>query len=213
VAAWPPSATGSYTAIVFNLQGGELVIILLLALVVLGPEKLPDAMRKMGQFYGELRKMSTSFQREFKAAVDEPMKEVRDTANLLRDSADFRKLSEGERTEKPKSAEMAPIAPADPSVDPTTEIPVEAALEAPSGTPVDLALAPPTGQPTAGPGEPGLAAPTGEPSPIPPPALPNPFAPPEGLNGHATPNGTGAPGPPPPPSGVTAPAHTSELPS
>ena len=30
----------------FNLQGGEIVIIVLLALVVLGPEKLPDAMRK-----------------------------------------------------------------------------------------------------------------------------------------------------------------------
>ena len=46
---------------VFNLQGSELVIILLLALVVLGPEKLPDAMRKLGNFYGQMKKMSTSF--------------------------------------------------------------------------------------------------------------------------------------------------------
>jgi sec-independent protein translocase protein TatB len=92
---------------VFNLQGSELIIILLLALVVLGPEKLPDAMRKLGNFYAQMKKMSTSFQQEFKAAVDEPMREVRETANMLRDSADFRKLSAGERTEKPKSAEMA----------------------------------------------------------------------------------------------------------
>ena len=55
---------------VFNLQGSELIIILLLALVVLGPEKLPDAMRKLGNFYGQMKKMSTSFQQEFKAAVD-----------------------------------------------------------------------------------------------------------------------------------------------
>ena len=57
----------------FNLQGGEIVIILLLALVVLGPEKLPQAMRRAGQFYAELRKMSSGFQDEFKAAMDEPV--------------------------------------------------------------------------------------------------------------------------------------------
>ncbi len=102
----------------FNLQGSEIVIVLLLALVVLGPEKLPDAIRKVGQFYAELKKMSSGFQSEFRAAVDEPMREMRDTANLLRDSADFTKLQDGERDEKPKSANMVPVpdvdsAPAD----------------------------------------------------------------------------------------------------
>ena len=97
----------------FNLQGSELIIILLLALVVLGPEKLPEAMRKMGQFYAELKKMSHGFQQEFRNATDEPMREIRETANALRDSVDFRKLSTGERDEKPKSAEMAPVAPSD----------------------------------------------------------------------------------------------------
>lgn len=90
----------------FNFQGGELVIILLLALVVLGPEKLPDAMRKAGSFYAELRKMSTGFQDEFRKAVDEPVAEMRKTADLVRESADFRNLAEGKRPEKPKSAEM-----------------------------------------------------------------------------------------------------------
>lgn len=93
----------------FNFQGSELIIIVLLALVVLGPEKLPDAMRRMGRFYADLKKMSSSFQQEFRAAVDEPMKEVRETANLLRDSADFRALQDGDRAEKPKSAEMPAI--------------------------------------------------------------------------------------------------------
>ena len=57
----------------FNLQGSELIIILLLALVILGPEKLPDAMRKAGQFYAELKKMSSGFQSEFKSVVEEPL--------------------------------------------------------------------------------------------------------------------------------------------
>ncbi len=93
----------------FNLQGSELIIILLLALVVLGPEKLPDAMRKAGKAYAELKKMSSGFQSEFRAAVDEPLREIRETANVLRDSADFTKLQSGEREEKPKSAEMASV--------------------------------------------------------------------------------------------------------
>lgn len=92
--------------LVFNFQGSELIIILLLALVVLGPEKLPDAMRRAGKFYADLRKMSSSFQEEFRSVVDEPMREMRETATMLRDSADFTKLADGERQEKPKSAEM-----------------------------------------------------------------------------------------------------------
>ena len=118
----------------FNLQGGEIIIVLLLALVVLGPEKLPEAMRKAGRAYGELRKMSSGFQEEFRKAVQEPVEEmkgsVRDTANMLRDSADFTKLSAGERDEKPKSAHMSTempsvplVAPADPTVVPTDATP------------------------------------------------------------------------------------------
>jgi sec-independent protein translocase protein TatB len=109
---------------VFNLQGSELIIILLLALVVLGPEKLPDAMRKAGQFYAELKKMSSGFQSEFKAAVEEPLNELKNTANTLRDSADFTKLQNGERAEKPKSAEM--VAAPDPDVVPTDDLPFTA---------------------------------------------------------------------------------------
>jgi sec-independent protein translocase protein TatB len=126
---------------VFNLQGGELMIILLLALVVLGPEKLPEAMRKLGKMYGELKRMSSGFQeefrsavdepmREFRKAVDEPMNELRGTAHALRDSADFRRFEAGERTEKPKSGEMAAVTesaalltPADPDAVPVAETP------------------------------------------------------------------------------------------
>lgn len=112
----------------FNLQGSELVIILLLALVVLGPEKLPDAMRKAGQFYGELKKMSSGFQSEFKAAVEEPLNELKDTANTLRDSADFTKLQNGERAEKPKSADM--VAAPDPDAVPVDDLPFTPAAAA-----------------------------------------------------------------------------------
>jgi sec-independent protein translocase protein TatB len=108
---------------VFNLQGSEIIIVMLLALVVLGPEKLPDAMRKMGQVYAELKKMSSGFQSEFRSVVEEPMREIRDTANVLRDSADFTKLQAGERDEKPQSGSMADLASSDGDDGPTAAPP------------------------------------------------------------------------------------------
>ena len=43
----------------FNLSGSEIVFLLLLALIVLGPEKLPEAVRKFGKAYAEFKKMTT----------------------------------------------------------------------------------------------------------------------------------------------------------
>ncbi len=117
----------------FNLQGSEIVIILLLALVVLGPEKLPDAMRKAGKFYAELKKMSTGFQTEFRAAVEEPLREFKETTNTIRDSADFTKLTTGQRSEKPKSAEM--VAAPDPDAVPTDDLPFQPDAANPASTP------------------------------------------------------------------------------
>ncbi|CAK7011583.1 MAG: Sec-independent protein translocase protein TatB [Desulfovibrio sp.] len=47
----------------FGLGGGEILIILVVALLVLGPEKLPRFMRTVGKAVGELRRASTEFQR------------------------------------------------------------------------------------------------------------------------------------------------------
>ena len=76
----------------FNLQGSEIIVILLLALVVLGPEKLPDAIRRFSRTYAELKKMGNGFQSELKSALDEPMREMRETANAVRDAADPKKI-------------------------------------------------------------------------------------------------------------------------
>ena len=75
----------------FNLSGSEMVFLLLIALVVLGPEKLPEAVRKFGKTYGEIKKMSSGFQSELRDALDEPMREMRETADTLRQavSVDF----------------------------------------------------------------------------------------------------------------------------
>ena len=73
----------------FNLSGSEIVFLLLIALIVLGPEKLPEAVRKFGKAYSEFKKMSSGFQSELKTALDEPMREMRETAEAFKKAANF----------------------------------------------------------------------------------------------------------------------------
>jgi sec-independent protein translocase protein TatB len=55
----------------FNVGGGELIVIALIALIVLGPSRLPGAARQVGKTVGELRRLSTGFQNELRAAFDD----------------------------------------------------------------------------------------------------------------------------------------------
>lgn len=66
-----------------------MVFLLLIALIVLGPEKLPDAIRKFGRAYAEFKKMANGFQGELREALDEPMREIRDTADMMRNAVNF----------------------------------------------------------------------------------------------------------------------------
>jgi sec-independent protein translocase protein TatB len=59
-----------------NVGGGEFLIILLVALVVLGPQKLPDAARQVGKIVSEFRRISAGFQNEMKSALNDPVSKV-----------------------------------------------------------------------------------------------------------------------------------------
>jgi sec-independent protein translocase protein TatB len=50
----------------------ELIVIFVVALIVLGPERLPGMARQMGKAMGEFRRMSAGFQDEVKRALDDP---------------------------------------------------------------------------------------------------------------------------------------------
>lgn len=54
-----------------NLGGGEILVILLLALVVLGPERLPEVARQIGKVLGDIRRVSAGFQEEMRSAMHE----------------------------------------------------------------------------------------------------------------------------------------------
>jgi sec-independent protein translocase protein TatB len=71
----------------FNVGSGELLAILALALIILGPGRLPDAVRTAGRVTGELRRLSAGFQQELRNALeDREVDEELDTASSDQDA-------------------------------------------------------------------------------------------------------------------------------
>jgi len=70
-----------------NLGGPEILVILLVALMVLGPNKLPDAARQIGKAVTQLRRMSSGFQQEMRDAMVDPEieQQARDLGKKLKD--------------------------------------------------------------------------------------------------------------------------------
>jgi sec-independent protein translocase protein TatB len=60
----------------FNIGGGEFLVIAVIALIVLGPQRLPEAARQVGKVIGDLRRVSSGFQAELKGALDEADRDV-----------------------------------------------------------------------------------------------------------------------------------------
>jgi sec-independent protein translocase protein TatB len=75
---------------VFGLSFGELCMVLIVAVVVLGPKELPRYLRKAGQLAGKLRRMAYDMRE--KSGIDEILR----TEGIDRDIAEIRKLARGE---------------------------------------------------------------------------------------------------------------------
>lgn len=85
------------------LQGGEIVIILLVALIVLGPKRLPELAQRLGRYTAELRAAARDIRRGLEAEVAEltqvgndlrsPVDELKKPIDELK--GDFKKASGG----------------------------------------------------------------------------------------------------------------------
>ena len=89
-----------------NLGGGEILVILLVALIVLGPTKLPPAIRQVGKVVGEIRRIGQGFQEELREAA-KPLHEA--TADLKAADKSLR-----ETTQKPLKEMTDTLKAADP---------------------------------------------------------------------------------------------------
>ncbi|MXV97192.1 MAG: twin-arginine translocase subunit TatB [Acidimicrobiaceae bacterium] len=89
-----------------NLGGGEILVILLVALIVLGPTKLPPAVRQVGKVVGEIRRIGQGFQAELREAA-KPLTDA--TADLKAADKSLR-----ETTQKPLKEMTDTLKAADP---------------------------------------------------------------------------------------------------
>ena len=72
----------------FNIDWGELFVIVVVALVVVGPKDLPRRMRKVGQWAGRARAMADQFRRSFDdIARQSELDELRAEVNRLQQTA------------------------------------------------------------------------------------------------------------------------------
>ena len=55
----------------FDIGGGELLVIAVVALIAIGPKELPGVLRMVGQWMGKARKMAAEFQGQFQEAMRE----------------------------------------------------------------------------------------------------------------------------------------------
>jgi sec-independent protein translocase protein TatB len=75
---------------VFGLGLGEIIIIILVALVVIGPKDLPKMLRKVGKYAGKLRRMAADLRAQ--SGIDDALR----SEGLADDLAEIRKLARGE---------------------------------------------------------------------------------------------------------------------
>jgi len=68
---------------VFDIGGPEFLVIAIVALVVLGPERLPEVMRRAGLFYRQARQMLNEYTSEAQRMFDEGMREVNEVSNTI----------------------------------------------------------------------------------------------------------------------------------
>jgi sec-independent protein translocase protein TatB len=75
---------------VFGFSLSELIVVIVVALVVIGPKDLPKMLRKLGQYSGKLRRMASDLRAQ--SGIDDALR----TEGLADDIAEIRKLARGE---------------------------------------------------------------------------------------------------------------------
>jgi sec-independent protein translocase protein TatB len=71
----------------FNIGTAELILIFIIALIVVGPRRLPEIGREIGRILSDLRKMSQEFTTDLTQELEAPAKELGEITQELEASA------------------------------------------------------------------------------------------------------------------------------
>jgi len=94
----------------FGIGPWEIVLILLIALLVVGPKRLPELMRDLGKFLAQFRSVTDDMRRELQ--LDEEVRRLRETVHDLQDvsATAMRKMMQEVEEEAKAQAEQKPEA-------------------------------------------------------------------------------------------------------
>lgn len=95
---------GYYGISMLNFGLGEIIVIVAVALIFVGPERLPEMFRFMGRMYGKIQAATYEIRREFTLEVDKVVAEER-TRILRERREEMRKRVEEERLQKAQQSQ------------------------------------------------------------------------------------------------------------
>lgn len=128
-----------------GLGSGEMLVVAAIALLVIGPERLPRVMRTLGQYYGQLRRAADDLRRAFVMEADRQDAEER--YRQLRE----RRQKELEARQQREGADAGKAAPAAPPAESAPHGPTDD--HAPPPEPVPNDIPPDAPHPSVGGGE------------------------------------------------------------
>ena len=132
----------------FDIGWGELLVIAMVALIVIGPKELPGTLRTLGQWMGKVRRMAGEFQNQFQEAIREAelsdlKKEVDDMAAKATSYTHFDPLDDVRREIESAVGPVQPLDPNRPELSGSSAVSVTStSSEAPAGSPAEAAPAP-----------------------------------------------------------------------
>ncbi|WP_419780077.1 Sec-independent protein translocase protein TatB [Maridesulfovibrio sp.] len=87
----------------FGIGSTELIVILVVALILIGPQKLPELIKNLGKGISEVKKMSNDVKSTLDAEISAADEERKQKDDVEREAA--RKKAEAEAMEKARQAE------------------------------------------------------------------------------------------------------------
>jgi sec-independent protein translocase protein TatB len=104
----------------FDFSWGELLLIGVVALIVIGPKELPGVLRMVGQWVGKIRRMAGEFQSQFHEAMREAeMADLKKQVDELNDAArGLTRHFDPMSLDTPRPASSTPDVPASSSTPP-----------------------------------------------------------------------------------------------
>ena len=124
----------------FGLSMGELMVIAVIALIVVGPKDLPKMLRTVGRFVTKLRGMAGEFQRHLdsairEAGIEDVKKEVKNMTNFTVTADVGKQMSEEFRKQGDEIKKMLDAPPNEASKSDAAATPAEPAPPSPPPAP------------------------------------------------------------------------------